>query len=77
MPWTIRQDWYVHYRTVKAEHVNHVFWFNNCVMAIDAACSLVNDGCDVFSVGERSKGDTLSKKQIARVHTLRVTTKLH
>jgi len=56
---------------------DHVYWFNNCVSAIEAACDLLDDGCDVCSVGERSSGDTLSKGQIARVHTLWMKTKLH
>ena len=53
-----------------------MLWFSNRVMAIEAACGLIDDGYCVSSVGLRSTGETISENQIVRVHALWARAKL-
>jgi hypothetical protein len=38
--------------------------------AIEAACRLIDDGCDVYGVGTGPLTDSIEKEQIARVYAM-------
>ena len=48
MSGTLPQEWFVQYNRGKAERVE---WFITCELAIEAACVLIHDGCDVYGMG--------------------------
>ena len=38
--------------------------------AIEAACRLIDDGCDVYGVGTGPLTDSIEKEQIARIYAM-------
>jgi hypothetical protein len=38
--------------------------------AIEAACGLIDDGCDVYGIGTGPLTDSIERKQIARIYAL-------
>jgi hypothetical protein len=67
MPGTPAPDWHVQYRKCEAEHIG---WFATPEEAIETACGLIDDGCNVFGIGSGSLDDSISKEQIARIYAL-------
>jgi hypothetical protein len=61
------REWYVQYRRDKADKVE---WFTACELAIEAACVLIHDGCDVYGIGVGSLDDAVSKDHITRIYAL-------
>ena len=59
--------WHVRFRF---DGTNNIARYPTELAAIEAACRLIDDGCRVFGIGPRSRGDTLDKDQIACVHEL-------
>jgi hypothetical protein len=64
MAGTARLDWHVQYR--KGE-VDHVEWFPTPKQAIEAACGLIDNGCDVHGIGSGSL-DELNRERPSRPH---------
>jgi hypothetical protein len=67
MPGTPALDWHVRYRMNEAEHIG---WFATPEQAIETACGLIDDGCNVFGIGSGSLDDSISKEQITRIYAL-------
>lgn len=60
-------DWHVRYRKHEADHVR---WYATPEDAIEAACCLIDESCDVYGIGLGSFDDSLAKDQIARIYAL-------
>jgi hypothetical protein len=59
--------WHVQYRKDAADHiVRH----RSPEQAIEAACGLIDDGCDVYGIGTGPLTDTIGRDEIARIHAL-------
>ena len=67
MPGTPAPEWHVQYRKSETEHIG---WFATPEDALEAACTLIDDGFDVYGVGTGSLDDTISRDHIARIYTL-------
>jgi hypothetical protein len=67
MPGTPEPNWHVQYRKNEVEHIG---WFATPEEAIETACGLIDDGCNVFGIGSGSLDDSISKEQIARIYAL-------
>jgi hypothetical protein len=59
--------WHVQYRN---DTVDHIVRYPNPEQAIEAACCLIDDGCDVYGIGTGPLTDSIAKDQIARIHAL-------
>jgi hypothetical protein len=59
--------WHVRFRF---DGTDNIARYPTELAAIEAACRLIDDGCRVFGIGPRFRGDTLNKDQIACVHEL-------
>jgi len=64
---TPARDWHVQYQENEAKHVA---WFANPEAAIEAACDLMDDGCDVYGIGSGSLENSITKDCIARIYAL-------
>ena len=73
MAGTPSPDRHVQYRKDEAEHIR---WFPTPEEAIDAACSLIHDGGDVYGIGSGSLADLITKDQISRIYAIWVRAKL-
>ena len=59
--------WHVQYRRGATGHVvRHL----TPERAIEAACRLIDDGCDVYAVGTGPLTDSIEKEQIARIYAM-------
>jgi hypothetical protein len=67
-------DWHVQYRRGEADHVE---WFPTPEQAIDAACGLIDNGCDVHGIGFGSLDNSIGKDRIARIYALWVMATSH
>jgi hypothetical protein len=74
MPGTPAPDWHVRYRRNEAEQIG---WFATPEEAIETACGLIDEGCDVYGIGAGSLDDSIAKDQIARIHSFWAKTKPH
>ena len=54
-------DWHVRYRKSEAEHIG---WFATPEQAIETACGLIDEGCDVYGIGSESLDDYIAKEQV-------------
>ena len=59
--------WHVQYRN---DTVDHIVRYPNPEQAIEAACRLIDDGCDVYGIGTGPLTDSITKDQIARIYAL-------
>ena len=60
-------DWHVQYRK---HEVDHVAWYAAPEDAIEAACALIDESCDVYGIGSGSLDNSIAKDQIARIYAL-------
>jgi hypothetical protein len=60
-------DWHVQYRKNEAEQIG---WFATPEEAIETACGLIDEGCDVYGIGAGSLDDTIARDQILRIYDL-------
>lgn len=60
--------WHVQYRqgTIESHTVTHP----SPEQAIEAACRLIDDGCDVYAIGTGQPGDSIGTSEIARIYAL-------
>jgi hypothetical protein len=59
--------WHVQYRKGATSHVAR---HPSPEQAIEAACRLVDDGCDVYAVGTGPLTDSIDREQIARIYAM-------
>jgi len=59
--------WHVQYRR---DTVEHVVTHATPEDAIDTACRLIEEGCDVFGIGTGPLTDSIEQDQIARIYAL-------
>lgn len=59
-------DWHVQYRG--RDGVDHVVMHSTPEEAIEAACRLIDDGCDVYGVGTGPLTDSIAREDIARIY---------
>jgi hypothetical protein len=59
--------WFVQYRQVGADHLVRV---RTPEQAIQAACHLLDDGCDVYGIGTGPLTDSIGKEQITRIYDM-------
>jgi hypothetical protein len=57
--------WHVQYRK---DTVDHIAMHPSPEQAIEAACHLIDDGCDVYGIGTGPLTDSIARDQIARIH---------
>jgi hypothetical protein len=63
--------WHVQYRTEAAAHVER---HPSPELAIEAACRLIDDGCDVYGIGTGPLTDSIARDEIARIYAIWVRT---
>jgi hypothetical protein len=59
--------WHVQYRKAGS---GHVVTAPSPEAAIEAACRLIDEGCDVFGVGTGPLTDTIASKEIAKIYAI-------
>jgi hypothetical protein len=59
--------WHVQYRR---DTLDHVGCHPSPEAAIEAACRLIDDGCDVYGIGTGPLTDSIGPKEIARIYAL-------
>jgi len=59
--------WHVQYRKDK-DAADCVVRHASPEQAIEAACRLIDDGCDVFGIGTGPLTDSIARADIARIH---------
>jgi len=57
--------WHVQYRK---DAVHHVTRHPSPELAIESACRLIEDGCDVYGIGTGLLSDSIAREQIARIY---------
>ena len=58
-------SWHVQYRRDAADCIaRHA----SPELAIEAACQLIDDGCDVYGIGTGPLSDSIARADIARIH---------
>jgi hypothetical protein len=65
--------WHVQYRKDATDHIER---YPSPERAIEAACRLFDDGCDVYGVGTGPLTDSIEKEQIARIYAMWARAKL-
>lgn len=65
-------EWHVQFRKSGADYIS---WFVTPEQAIEAACTLIDEGNDVYSIGTGSLGDSIKTDQIARIYAIWVRAK--
>ena len=66
--------WFVQYRQSGMDHLVRA---NTPEQAIETACGLIDDGCDVFGIGTGPLTDSIGKEQIALIYDIWVRAKPH
>ncbi|MGD0184012.1 MAG: hypothetical protein ABSC25_02045 [Roseiarcus sp.] len=64
--------WLVQYRD---EATDRLVRYPSPEKAIEAACHLLDNGCDVYSIGVGSLDDSITKTEIARIYAIWVKAK--
>jgi hypothetical protein len=59
--------WHVQYRQ---NDTDHLVRFPTPEAAIEAACGLIDEHCDVFGIGTGLLDDSITREQIARIYAL-------
>jgi len=59
--------WHVQYRKERVEHVGR---YPIPEAAIEAACQLIDAGCDVHGIGTGPLTDSIDTQQIARIYAI-------
>jgi hypothetical protein len=57
-------------RPVSKKRREHIGWFATPEEAIETACGLSDDCCDVYGIGSGSLDDTIARDQIVRIYDL-------
>ena len=59
--------WHVQYRR---DTIDHVVLHRSPEAAIETACRLIDDGCDVYGIGTGPLTDLIGRKEIERIYDL-------
>ena len=59
--------WHIQYLR---DGVDHLAWHPSPEQAIEHACRLIDDGCDVYGIGTGPLTDSIDRDQIARIHAI-------
>jgi hypothetical protein len=59
--------WHVQYRQGAKEMVAR---HPSPELAIETACQLIDDGCDVYGIGTGPLSDSIAREQIARIYDI-------
>ena len=59
--------WHVQYLQ---DGVDHLARYPSPEEAIEAACRLIDDGCDVYGIGTGQLTDSIERDQIARIYAI-------
>ena len=59
--------WHVQYRRATLDHVGR---FQTPEQAVEAACCLIDDGCDVYAIGTGPLTDSIARDEIARIYEM-------
>jgi hypothetical protein len=59
--------WHVQYHKDAMDHIER---YPSPERAIEAACRLIDDGCDVYGVGTGPLTDSIEREQIARIYAM-------
>jgi len=59
--------WFVQYEHAGTDHIVRE---KTPELAIETACRLIDDGCDVFGIGTGPLTDSIGKDQIARIYEM-------
>jgi hypothetical protein len=59
--------WHVQYHKGSVDHIER---HSSPERAIEAACRLIDDGCDVYGVGTGPLTDSIGREQIARIYAM-------
>ena len=57
--------WPVKYRD---DAIDYIASYPSPERAIDAACLLIDHGCDVYGLGTEASADTMGRDEIARIY---------
>jgi hypothetical protein len=60
-------DWHVQFRKSAEDRVT---WHPSPEEAIEAACSLIDAGCEVFGIGTGALSDSVGPEHIARIYAI-------
>jgi hypothetical protein len=59
--------WHVQYHK---DATDHIVRYPSPERAIEAACRLIDDGCDVYGVGTGPLSDSIEREQIVRIYAM-------
>jgi hypothetical protein len=59
--------WHVQYRKDATDHIER---HPSPERAIESACLLIDDGCDVYGVGTGPLSDSIDREQIAHLYAM-------
>jgi hypothetical protein len=59
--------WHVQYRV---DAVDYIAPYPNPERAIDAACLLIDHGCDVYGLGAGASADRMGRDEIDRIYVI-------
>jgi hypothetical protein len=59
--------WHVQYRR---DTIDHSATHSSPEAAIETACRLIDDGCDVYGIGTGPRTDSIGQREIARIYAL-------
>lgn len=65
-------EWHVQFRKHGTDYVS---WFATPEQAIEAACTFIDEGDDVYGIGVGSLDDSIKTNQIARIYAMWVKAK--
>ena len=60
-------EWHIQYRDKAVEHVDR---YPSSQRAIDAACRLIDAGCDVHGIGSGTLADSAGEETIAQLYQM-------
>jgi hypothetical protein len=69
----ISMTWHVQYHKGATDRIAR---YPSPERAIEAACRLIDDGCDVYGVGTGPLTDSIEREQIAHIHAMWARAKL-
>jgi hypothetical protein len=64
--------WHIQYRKEATDRIQR---HPSPERAIEAACCLMDEGCDVYGIGTGPLTDSIDREQIARIYTMWVREK--
>jgi hypothetical protein len=65
-------EWHVQFQKSGTDYIS---WFATPEQAIEAACTFIDRGDDVYGIGTGSLDDSIKKDQIARIYAMWVKAK--